>query len=1281
MPQFTATVAPSGESILLIAKDGEGNPTGITSVTSPNAIQQIQLTGVPSGNAFALSFGGQTTAPITTASSDPLVYFLWTFPTIAGHSYNLAVNFFGAHGGGFGSLGYEAITDAGVVSYTVLSDTSPDEFIDGSCPSGYPAFWEPVASGIVATGSTTRLRCTAAIGNSISAAGVRVEDVTAGTVAHYDLTQEGSFSFVPAEGQWNTETSVNYYAGTQYYTYGGSGTGEVVVIAPGDSTATAILQSALWALSSVEPGGMSVLDQSGSGHGVYQVTCEGGLAGSTQPLITCSDPNVSITSISAGGLAPTFTPPGGAAVPVTGWLPCENQALPAMIGVIPQLSPAVQTCPVGRLPYTSPAAPACVGFPQLYNTASWNGTLTPAAGTLSNAPIFGWGEGMTMGFPFPLLTPGTYQIAITYPTSPITFTTSVNSTVFPLSTATQFLIKDNFGNILDTLSIDQSQPPVDYQSEGFGWKVLGSWTTTAANSGLLVVMTTVGQSTAAAGEPQVVAILDGVQITRTSTPPPPPSLVDGGTLSIPDGWCMTQAGAVPAIPSLAVAPPSPNAILPPFVAGPKTMRVGYNVEPMSYYNDFTPFSNMAYMIPAMGSVQDANGYPTRVVTPSYSPGTRDYPVLLGAGDTIAGDPPEGSFVINPGLFAMMWDGDPRYILSSNNPQQTTVTLQSVPKPAGVTQANWAVYRIEFDPVQIAKPCFNFYLYGSTQDMELDPTGNTWVVDLANLALYPPDPTDPTGNTIWGLDTATNTYTYPPRWHPWFLGFLEGMQSIRFMDAMETNENPVYLYSDYKPDTHANRNSTSMVNQVIPVASVRQAPADIAWFQDYNQVVMEVITSAPHGLYDGCAINFYGCGTAEFSDGTSQVMDGGVNGTVHVVDDVTLTIAAWAGNAPATMTNVLTPAGGTLVLPTRGTVWSLEDVASLAAAVPTVTCIHFNQSLTSDTSVGGCCDQTAAFFLANTPPGFKIYVEVGNEVWNGSFPTNAWGRFSEAAITGNYYGGYETWFADQCKRVHDRWVAIYAAAGRSDDVRCLYGMFTGQGGSAEVLLGRAQQNGARVDAVCIATYFDIWPNAFYSADQMPTFDKMTTAQMLDYMEFTVVYGGYTENDISYLPPILAKYGYSAAEIVAYEGSPSTLLPSSPLGQSPPGVTPNYAIRQNSIKRHPRMYGALLQYAQTCQDAGLALWNYFDIGANPSFNCWNSYEYANQPRGTGDMVADAINVTNPLDKNKTFNEVGGAWHYWSTLVAPPVTTTTTNKTIAGRNGRIRAIGFPKGEFRLS
>ncbi len=643
--------------------------------------------------------------------------------------------------------------------------------------------------------------------------------------------------------------------------------------------------------------------------------------------------------------------------------------------------------------------------------------------------------------------------------------------------------------------------------------------------------------------------------------------------------------------------------MPPFVANPKTMKIGYNVEPYYQYSTMISHSNLAYLIQTMGSVQDANGYPTRFVSPSFSAGQLTSPIILPTANPALADPPQGTYLINPGLFVMTWDGDAAITLYQGFEPGTTVTELTEDQILTGTTGNKRVFTVQFDPdPDPARPASSILqLISDTQDLELDPSGNTYVIHLTNLKIYPPDPSDPTGNTIW-VD--------PPKFHPWFLYKLQGMQTIRTMDVMTTNGNPTFSFAHYKPETHANRTSTTFNGPVIGVSLIQQAPSDVLYFTGYTGPVLQVTTTTPHGLYDGCLLQFPGCGTAEFAN--SQTMNlSNSSALIHVLDanNIVCAMDNFGVAFPTAMTNTLT--SGTVTPPYFGTFWSLQDIIDLVVAVPTITDLHFSMSPTIDITPGpghGAYD-VAAFLATNLKSGVKVHLEFGNECWN--VGTNCWNwcALQTARLTNSTYStAYETFFAAQTKAVHDQCLAAFTAAGRPDDMIHLYGVFTGQPSYTTNILALTQASGATVDEVCVALYFDAWPFAGYAADQLPIFHAMIPDQLLDYMELNAVYGQYPELFVANQYTALVAGGYPNAKVIAYEGSVDTLVPVDPIQDSgnPPGSTPNFSVRQQTVRRHPRMYGVVLQMCQGFQDAGMTMWNWFQIGGAGSYHCWDCYE---------------------------------------------------------------------------
>jgi hypothetical protein len=1251
-----ANSSASGRSIILFAQDGTGVNTGVTSIASSDEIQSLQFAEPPSGDAFTLTFGGESTAPIPVTVSPPSAYGLWTIPVVEGHSYDLASTFLGNYYA-VAEFGFETIQGGVVVARTVLgggqgvpSDPPLPGFNDAGIhwPDGTPVPWMTIATGIVATGSTLQIRVTGSLPNGyFDIDALRADDTTAGTLTYYDDASPYLQCFPTGNG--NSQSNQDEGFDGTYTVFGQiSGIGPIVTVTGG---ATAI-QSALEAVPAIGSGNVLVADLSNGGGGNYRITFVGSLANAPRALIVSPDPNVLVAQVNAGGLAPTLSIGGGSPIPLYNWVWTETSPLPYALCPLPQSAPASQTFIVQQLP--------CL------LEGGWNGSVEDPT-SLSGAPIYGFSAGASMTFPLPELPPATYEVAVTYPHAPF----SSGGTTCQPSTATQFLVLDAFGNTLATYSVDQSQPPADYQdSTGRGWKVLGSFATTPSQTGLTLVINTVGQSAVATGSVQPVAILDAMQLVRTSADT---SVVlapgSTATLSIPGGWMTTTLGAVPATSGLPVAPPSPNVILPTFVNGPKTLKPGYNVEQAIYGSTFPTHSNLAYMMPAGWSgVRDANGYPTKLI--ASRDGNNDVVLPVSNNNLIItpnsslsfGDPRIGTAVINPGLFVMTWDGDESVEMYSGY-QGTAVT--EVSNSLTGTTGNRRVYNVQIDPTLAAGPSLSLRIQTTTPDPS-DSTGNLYLIHLSNLTIYPPDPSDPTGQTIW---------ENPPLFHPWFLYKLQGMRSLRYLDPLNINNNPCSGLSDYKPATHSDRCSPTFAGQTVGIATI--GPATNPYFVlERSLVEVLITTTVPHGLFDGCIVNFSGCGTVQ-TPGGELPLDL-TFAAVHVVNETTLSCVCGGGYG-SEMTNTLS--GGTLVVPNHGTAWPIEDVVALVAASG-ATDLWFNTPITIDTSPGGGAYQVAAKLATTLPAGIKVHVEPGNECWNFGFFTYFWCKLQNARITGVSDGKYDHFYVNQAKAIHDQFLAAFTAAGRASDLVRVVGLFTAGPNTTTEIAGYFQQLGGSFEEACVAVYTSGWPAVGYDTDQLPIFNAMTTDQLLDYAELNAVYGGEPDDYVAAHARALTAAGFPAVKMTAYEGAAPASVPVDPPGVQPPANTPNYALRMNATKRHPRMYAILLQYAQAFQDVGLTLWNYFNVGGGTSFSTWEAYERGDQQRGTGDMVADAINVTNPQAKNQVLSELGGAWHYWSTLVTPATTTTTTTTTkkiTPGRNGPIRANGFPRGTFR--
>ena len=96
---------------------------------------------------------------------------------------------------------------------------------------------------------------------------------------------------------------------------------------------------------------------------------------------------------------------------------------------------------------------------------------------------------------------------------------------------------------------------------------------------------------------------------------------DSAMINFPANWLTTSAGPLPATAAIPVSPPSRYTILPPFVAGSKTMKSGYNVEPANYFTQFISFSNLV----TMGNTGQGSVAVIRTTSRRKSPSNRSPP--------------------------------------------------------------------------------------------------------------------------------------------------------------------------------------------------------------------------------------------------------------------------------------------------------------------------------------------------------------------------------------------------------------------------------------------------------------------------------------------------------------------------------------------------------------------------------------------------------------------------------------------------------------------------------
>ena len=1215
-----ARVAPSGKSVVLTFQDGANNPSSVTSIASPSEVQQVSVNGKPSGSAFTLSLGGQSTAPITVDSTQPVTYGTWTFPTTAGHSYRICRPHDSASSASL--VGFEVIDGGSVVLKFTASPRDADPgtaFSDSNALllDGAPITWIPFPSNVTAAGTTLQVRITGSDGFVLVDV-LRVDDLTASTVTYYDDQQLDSLSNPFLAGPYLRPATANQlcYRGTYTSFDYASGIGGRYLVHGGAS----VLQSALEALSSIGTGNVTVVDNSGNGTGVYRIAFGGTFTNQAAAILASSDSAAIVSEITHGGGFPVVSINGGTGISCPDVL-YYTQPSPSALVIIPQPSPRVSTTQPGDL--------------EASFSYSWFGDTNDR--TLRGGGVFTNDPTVTGTINFFKVTPGTYQFSAYWnPAS-----TSYYGTIYTPGTAIVFKVVDQDGTVLATSTVDQTIAPADYSDLGVGWKVIATGiTTTRPQSKLSLVISGAGLSTSA----HVIATIHAAQLRRTSTDPVTViGTSDSATISLPGGIFITAAGVVPAISNQTVTPPSASAIIPAFNVSPKTARIGYNATQPNYYAHIISFSNLSYQaewdLGKSAITKDVNGYPTKIAAQHCH-------AFVGGGTNISGMT-KGNNPFPSGRYTLLWDGDPSLTLDTFNGVGGNLTEVGTPSLTGT--GNHRTFDLSIPANLGYSPYISLAITGTT----LDTNDGNYFLDIRNVRIYPPDPADSTGNTAW---------VNPSKFHPSYLAKFRGASCLRFMDSLSTIGNNWANLAQFKQDSHCSRAGLQTVAKN-SVASIGN-PSGNRYFGP-NFKVVQVTTTAAQSFFDAAFINLKGCGIVQFSDGsTADLTD--ANHLVKMVDSTHFLVLLDEGSAPVTMTNTLT--GGT-VQAEQGTFYSINDIIDLVVAT-SVTDLWWNCPSSIDLTVGGGADQVASYLAAHLPVGVKVHVEFANECWNMLSPQYAWCHAVNTALHGGGTYDYMIYYADATKALHDRFQAMFSAVGRPNDVVHTYCGFAALPDRAGSIAARAKINGARIDEFAIAPYFNNKPTSGLSDHNLDIGTRMNSNQMLDFLEFNIEHGRH-ENYFTDHRTQLDTAGFPGTTLTTYEVAPETIVVMNPGYGGPPNNFVDFYPLMYAIKRHPRMFGIVSRMIQKFQDAGMDIWNHYMLCGGGTVYAWDAWDWWNQQVGTGDPTVDAINITNPVAMNEVKSQTAGALQRWAALVHSPVKVSTPI-----RNAKLRASGLRRG-----
>lgn len=784
---------------------------------------------------------------------------------------------------------------------------------------------------------------------------------------------------------------------------------------------------------------------------------------------------------------------------------------------------------------------------------------------------------------------------------------------------------------------------------------------------------------------------------------------DTGTVTIPaGGWMNTAFGFLPA-GTYPVENHVGGTILPEFVAEPKTMGVGQGTQNDQYNAEGGPqFVNMACRIglnhtgPLAGTASviawDSDGDPTLLAASSAFGIVNEAPGIPT--DGVGGI---GILNVPNGLYTFLWDGP--FSGGGISTQHATVTERMDLQVPANGPNNRRVYDIQAILSERASPTI-FWNWNASSG----PDGNGhYTCTTKNLRIYPPDPSDPTGQTPWLAPAG--------KFHPKFLEKCATLRVIRPMQALETFFNPIREFDQYKPANWADRSGPS-VSLRVQIQEVRQytGPA----LDNPHTLCLQFTTVEPinnstffGGFFNGQSAVLEHCGTVQLStpvligDVIQDTFTLGIDtenfgaGAIDVIDDHTFVLHTITTNLPGgkvngvTMTNVLTKGdvapevpGGILNGAARGAIgtsWPIQDVADFVNELKTTypdvpRCLWFNVPVTASSA---CIDALAAYFAAHLLPGITVRAELGNECWNFVYSTYSWLRIRNFQLYGFTDDTYAKAYAAGQVDVNARFQAAFDAASRGSDFIHVFATQSSGTANTNVILGYAASVGARVDEVAIAPYVGNFNPGAGPPIEIARSNLFTPGMCLDLLELNTLDHGYsyTADNRAAIDAISvggtivdgvlvgATYPYRDSKIVAYEGGWQELVPGMSGGASSGNGKDftNLWPLQHAIHRHPRMYGITLYLLQSYQDVGITLYTNFFLCGGSQAEAWSTWEWCYQQPGTGDPSEnpDYRNASALTSGGQVpvVSQVAGAINHWNSLVGASASNLAPGVATAG------------------
>jgi hypothetical protein len=704
------------------------------------------------------------------------------------------------------------------------------------------------------------------------------------------------------------------------------------------------------------------------------------------------------------------------------------------------------------------------------------------------------------------------------------------------------------------------------------------------------------------------------------------------TFNLPGDALTTAAGGVSAVTNMAVVNNSGGEDLPAFVHNNKSMKVGWNINQLAWYSGMPFYANLRLQAgnwSQSGSNAfslDSSGYPTD--TPLPFPSGYCFATISGSSNN------------NPGARAGTWyliyltsDGGVASLYAPLSLGGTTTTcVQGTPTSTspggGVTR--WKIpYTVGFDNTVENSPIINIKI--ST-------------LHVSGVEVYDPAIADP---------------DHPPLFHPDVVSHLAGTACIRFVDFLNVNFSNRRTLADFAPRSYW----SAATNQGVPNGQFKQnVCGNLVSIQDYDNSGgpfeppagyghAQVVTDVPHGLVEGLIVKFVGSGLVTLANSSTADITTESRGAVHVINATTFAFESSLFNV-SPIAGVQTPGGIVRYDIQQQGYW--QDCVALCNLVGCDLWYETDLMLSSTDA-----RTIADYIAANLTAGKKCWIEHSNEIWNYAFAQARQAYLlaqADNTIPNGTYDKMQKWRAKDATRIHDQFVAAFAAVGRSADLKLIIAGQYGGTSDCGTQLDYAKTLGKRVDAYAIAPYWDAGDDqhSVWKSLVGPQASGWNDTHMVhDVARYWNMYGGWLQKFNSVFQAAIVRY--PAILGIAYEGGPSSGL----MGGSYDVVLSHYWARARY------MYNLMLYFLQTMQGLNCSLYMGYQLAYQWSNNYatkdsnWNVYFAYNTADGTGVSPENdfslrfpgGVPTENALDLQTVVSEVGGATRLWQSLTANP------------------------------